>query len=132
MGGCAAALLAFLAFRPRKGWLRRTAVASDKPTSLLPDNSRIASYDGQLTPDMDPGALSVLPASTSADESASLPLSYISTGFGRGSSFEGGGQASGGLSPRLFACSICVGVGGLLHARDVALHRRHGKGCRWC
>ena len=71
----ALALLAFLALRPRKGWLRREAPPAQQVADLP--------HKTPLVPACDPRLLSQLPdaelGGTSAGGSSSLPLSYISS-----------------------------------------------------
>lgn len=98
-GALVLALLAFFAFRPRKGWLRHAAVGSAKRDSLLPLDKRPLPHGGRLAPGMDPNQLSLLPASTNDAELADLPLSYISTA-GPGRPAARGGRTSGGASAR--------------------------------
>lgn len=135
-----AAILAFLAFRPRKGWLRQRATVGssdnlDSGGSKLPPHTNIVVEGGDdddhdldskgmpLVPPVDPTAFSALPVG-SRDERAesNLPFSYVTTaGYAKpmfipdaSSGAPSTGRTPSGVLPSNLSDRYCTALGARL------------------
>ena len=95
------AALALLVVGRRRGWLDRCCGAKrPAPAGFVLDEAALedGSGHGKLAPKMDPGGLSLLPASTDEAAASALPLSYLSS---VGHQYAGGsGQRTSGAGAR--------------------------------